>query len=153
MKRLLSVMILGVMMLAIVPSLAAEQKSIPAEYISGGYDGLFIVNQTDPDRCYLYDEDGKLVLESPENGLHFQSAYVVTPDNTLERKTLVDGKCIVVTSFDMETMRSKCGLVNKNGELLCACEYDSLNLFSEGIAVVNQGVEYQRQAHQQVPVG
>lgn len=142
MKRLLAAMILCVMMLTAVSALAEKQKSIPGTFISGGYDGLFIIHQKDSERNYLYDEEGKLVMASPENGARFVISYMQTLDGKLTGQIFVDEKCIKVSVFVDENMKSLYGLISKNGETLCACEYDAIETFTDGIASVKKDNKY-----------
>ncbi len=138
MKRVLAVLILFSIILTAMPSLAAKQKSIPSIYLEDGSDGLFVVYQKDSDRNYLYDEDGKLVLESPRKGVYFSGSSVRNPDGTWESHLVVDGKCVEIKTYDDLTGRWKYGLVSNKGKVLCDCIYDEIWGFSEGIAKVSQ---------------
>ncbi len=144
MKRLFAVLMLFSIMLTAVPSLAAKQKSIPGTSLKDGYNGMFLVEQADSDRNCLYDEDGKLVLESPGNGVKFETIekHDFMTNSYIYQNVVVDGKCITVSVRDKKTGNYKYGLVSKKGKILCDCKYDEMGFFSEGIAVIKQGEKY-----------
>ncbi len=146
MKRVLAVLMLFSIMLTAVPSLAAKQKSIPvaADWVWSSGGGLLLVSRKNSDRNYLYDEDGKLVLESPGKGVKFEAIERndYKTNSYIYQNVVVDGKCITVSLYDGKTGTNKYGLVSKKGKILCDCKYDEMGFFSEGIAVVKQGDKY-----------
>ncbi len=141
MKRVLAVLMLCILTITAIPALAAGQKSVTAFQVFAFNDGLFEAYGPDGTHC-LYDEDGKQVLEAPGPEFYFETSTVDNSDGITEKHLLVDGKCVKISTYDNQTGMALYGLMSIKGKMLCECEYDMINRFSDGIAVVRQGDKF-----------
>lgn len=141
MKRLIAMLMLCTLTFAAVPGLAAEQLSVPARNLNAYADGLFLV-ESDYGQYCVYDEDGKLVLESTGDGISISVSFVMGSDGKSVRTLFADDKCAKICKTDATTYQSKYGLISKKGKIISECVYDMIGTFSDGIATVKQGEKY-----------